>query len=305
MRTSKDYSDIKFITQYNFLKSVPPEMYPYILKYKYKKELNRELNLKNPKTFTEKIQWLKLYGKNPLKTRLSDKLESKKYAKKLIPEIKIAEVYDFSDTFNNIDFRKCPDSFVLKTNHSWRTGIIVQNKSALTGFNYNLYSKYYKTALNINYAYWNFYEMQYKDIKPMIFAEELLFKEEEKQKITEYEAYCINGKAEFIRIRYNFNDNGNFYTRYGIFDRNAEPMDFALFFYVNDKQLNLRSDFFKKVIEYSEILSSGTDFVRVDFLGTQEHLYFLETTFTPFSGFIRFVPDKFDLYFGDKTNIKT
>ena len=303
MRTSKDYFDFKYIAQYNFLRSIPTEIYPYILKYKYKKELNKELNLKNPKTFTEKIQWLKLYNKNHLKALLSDKLASKKYAKKLIPEINVAKVYDVSNTFESIDFSKCPNSFVLKTNHSWRTGSIVQNKSELLDKNYNLYSRCYKGALNINYAYWNFYELQYKDIKPMVFAEELLFNEENKQKITEYEAYCFNGKVEFVRICFNFCDNGKFYKRYGIWNRNAEQMNFALFFYINDKQLQLRSDFYKKVIEYSEILSSGIDFVRIDFLGTENKLYFLETTFTPFSGFIKFIPDEFDLYYGEKLDI--
>lgn len=280
-------------------KSVPVFLYPYILKYKYYRMYNRKLDLKNPIALSEKLQWLKLHENNPKKQLLSDKLALKDYVKKQVPSLHVAEVYQVADSFNNLNFDKLPNSFVIKTNHSWHTNVFITNKEELTESDYLYYSKYYENALKINYGYWSYYELHYKKIKPLLFVEELLFL----QNINtfEYEVYCINGKVEFVRVVYNFFDEvGHPNRRYFMYDKFGKKLNFALFFDYFDIDISLDLQLFKNIVDYSEILAKDVNFVRVDFIEVEGKLSLLEMTFTPFSGFIEFEPKEYDKYYGEK-----
>ena len=145
----------------------------YVISYKYKKTLGKTLNINKPVSLTEKIQFLKI---NAYKQgqELACKLKAKSYVQKLIPELKFAKVYCIAESFEQLDFSLCPKSFVLKTNHSWKTNTIIYDKDKITDIEYREYSEYYKSALNIKYEYWAFFELQYRCVEHKVFAEEIL-----------------------------------------------------------------------------------------------------------------------------------
>ncbi len=292
------YNDLKYYARYMLFRLIPRFLYPQVLKFQYKKIFKCELNLKNPKKLSEKVQWLKLYDNSDLKKRLADKLESKKYVRNLIPEINVAQVYYVAYSFEKLNFTCLPNKFMLKTNHSWKTGILIQDKNKITNKEYKELLRYYKNALGINYSYWAFYEMQYKDIKPKIFAEEYIDIPEDVTNI-EYEAYCINGKLEFINLINTFKDEYNeTVCASWIYNRNKEIQKYTL------NQIPLESDvpvfhYMDEVIKYSDILAKNLKFVRIDFVESNKGLYFLEFTFTPCSGFFNFIPSKYDEILGN------
>ena len=121
------------------------------------------------------MQYIKIYENNLLKKHLSDKLKAKEWGKNLIPEIHLPEIYDCADNFSDLDFNKCPNTFLLKTNHSCKTNILVKDKNKLLTTDYKKTKKYYDKNLKKNYAYITGLEMQYSDIKPKIYAEEFLY----------------------------------------------------------------------------------------------------------------------------------
>ncbi len=307
-----DYDSPEYNRKYLFTKYLPEKFYPIVLKYYYKKKFNRILDLKNPKRLSEKILWSILYDRNPMKTILSDKLKAKEYVSKLIPQLKNAEVYQMADLFEELDFKKAPETFVIKTNHAWNSHILIDDKNRITKEEYNDYKKFYEKILNINYAYWGTPELQYKNIKPQIFLEEYLHSNEEKSIIREYEIYCFNGKPEFLNYFVSFSGNPESdcsaisekqdFLQAQCFDLSWNKSDFKIRFSNNlcaPKSINK-----KRILDYAEILSTGFEFVRIDFFEIDTELYFGEFTFSPYSGFIQFIPEKYDLFYGNKLKIK-
>ncbi len=266
-----------------------------ILKIKYKKTLNKRLDFKNLQRLSEKIQWIKLHGITDKKILLSDKIIVKEYISKCLPDLQFAKIYQSVNCFKELNFQKLPEKFILKTNHAWKTNIIINNKTSLTNEDYIIIENFYKKVLKINYAYWSYYELQYKDIKPQIFAEELLDNDDN---IKDYEVWCFNGKPEFVSYRYLkiLNDYKK-YEQY-FFNSKWEPVDFYICYKGEENpELSINKD---KIINYAKILSEGIDFVRVDFMEINNELYFGEMTFTPYSGFLNFTPDYYDEIYGRK-----
>lgn len=291
-----DYNEsLKYLTRYFFFKIMPERFYIYALKYKYKKTYKRILNLKNPLRLSEKLQWLKLYDNTDEKTFFADKLKAKKYIQENIPGLKTAKLYQSALSFNETDFGKLPLSFLLKTNHAWKTNTYIRNKNKITQKEMSLYEKNYNKVLKINYAYWSYYELHYKNIKPQIFAEELLDKDI--CNISNYEVYCFNGKPEFILYR-----KAKEYFEQQIYSITGERLNFDIEY----KSLNEieKPQNLKITVEFAETLCRNFKFVRVDFFESNNEIYFGEMTFTPYSGFIKFIPDSFDLFYGNKLNIK-
>ncbi len=286
---------LRYIIRYLFLKHFLL-FCKFILKIKVKKLFKRDLDLNSPRRLSDKIQWIKLYGNKKNKTYLCDKILVKDFVSKKIPELKIAKVYQQGNSFKDLNINKLPNSFVLKTNHAWKTNTIILNKNILTKKEIETINKEYKRFLKINFAYWSYYELQYKDIKPQIFAEEFLG---EYENIANYEAWCFNGKVEFVSYRFVRKDSNTHLKSYQyFFNSKWEPVDFYIDFKGEDYPPTIINK--EKVIKYAEILSNNIDFVRVDFMEKNKELYFGEMTFTPYSGFFQFIPDKYDYIFGDK-----
>lgn len=294
-----NYYDKKYLIRYYLLKCVPQVFRNQVLKYQYKKFYNDSLNLKFPQKLSEKIQWIKLYDNNDLKTILSDKLSCKKYIQEHLPNLNMAKLYKEFDTVEDIDFTALPNEFVLKTNHSWKTNIYIYSKNNVSSEQLENMKKYFKRALSINYAYWSYYELHYKNIKPKVFAEEFYG---DIWSVKQYEVWCFNGNPEFIVCNFFVMDNEvSSYKQY-IYDCEWKKLQFNLF---NDVQLDEipKPQNLMKIIEYSKILSKSFKLVRIDFVENSEKLYLNEITFTPCSGFIKYIGENRDLYYGKKLKL--
>lgn len=291
-----DYNYFSVWLRYYLLKYSPSRFYKALIKYFYKNEYGIELSYNNPLRLSEKLNILKLKN-NDFKSFLSDRLNSKKYVLENLKGLNCLKVYQVANSFDELDFDKLPKTFLLKTNHACKTGILVKDKDKLTKEQINKYRKYYKKVLSINYAFWGTLELQYKNVKPVIYAEEYL-EHDENSLFKEYEVYCINGVPEFIQ--YTVNNDVSFDVSF--LNSDWEKADFDLFvsrkkFYAPDSK-NLYN-----IINYSKELSKEFEFVRVDFFEKDDILYFAEVTFTPFMGNIKFVPEKYDFIMGDKLKI--
>lgn len=170
---------------------IPDEKY---LVWKYKKKTGKRLNLRNPKVFTEKIQWLKLNWHCDILTRCTDKYETRKFVEERVgPEI-LKKLYGVYDKVEDIDINRLPDAFVLKVNHGCKQNIFCKNKS---NFDWNhsagLLNEYLK-----NNRYSSYREWAYKNIVPRIICEEHLTKDGEI--IYEYNFYCYSGVPRLVEI---------------------------------------------------------------------------------------------------------
>lgn len=152
--------NVIIFTSQLFYRCIPKCLYPLLLKGWFRIHRGYKLNLKQPERFTEKIQWLKLYDTTPLKTRLSDKYSVRSWVAERIGEEYLIPLLGVWDRFEDIDFDKLPDQFVLKANHGCAMNIIVRDKSK---FNQREAQKKFKTWMKMNFAYRSGFEMQYKD----------------------------------------------------------------------------------------------------------------------------------------------
>lgn len=298
-----DYVNKKNYLKYLLYRIAPSFLYKYIIVFAHKKLIGNKINLNKPQKLSEKIQWLKIYSKDEKKGLLSDKIFVKQYVKSKISDLKCAEIYQIADSFNDLDFDSLPDNFFIKTNNSWKTNVRVENKNTLTEDDMTRIKKFCEKMLKINYAYYNFYELQYKDIKPKIFCEELLCTSKNMTEIKHYDVWCFNGETEFIICNFLEKMNENEYdSKQYFFDKEWNAVEY----YIRYKSFGTfeipknRGN----ILKYAQILSQNIDFVRVDFMEINGELYFGEMTFTPYSGFFKVEPECFDYELGKKLKIK-
>ena len=260
----------------------------------YKIVLHKMLNLDNPQTFNEKIQWMKLYyyPKNPLIVNGSDKyavreyIEKKGYGDKLVP---LLGVWDKAE---DIDWDMLPNCFVLKCNHGCAYNIVVSDKSKL---NKAATIKQLNEWLKEDFGAFNI-ELHYSAIKRhLITCEEFLG-----ENITDYKFFCFNGVPHCIYVSTDL-----------IHDRQAQ----IGFFYLDGKKMPLHRDdytdipevtfppFYDEMKEAAEVLCKDFPFVRVDFFIANDTWYFAELTFTPGAGMMPFNPESFDLEWGNRIDI--
>lgn len=264
----------------------------YLSAYYYAKQ-KRFPNIKNPKRFSEKIQWLKLYDKNPEHTVAVDKYLAKPYVAKIIGEKYITPTLGVYDHFDQIDFNKLPDKFVLKCNHDSAGLVIVQDKSKLDRAKAK---EEIEQALKYNYYYIS-REWPYKDVKPVILAEEYL--ENGEEGLHDYKVWCFNGKAMYIQYI-----TGRIRKTYEAFyDRDWEKQDFTYYNPLMDGEVK-RPERLEELLEVSEKLAKDMPFLRADFyiLETGE-IKFGEMTFFPIGGMERWHPDEMDVKFGSMIDL--
>jgi len=266
-----------------------PDM-PY-LKLVYRAEMQKKLNLNEPKTFNEKLQWLKLYDRDPIYTKYVDKYEVRSYIAETIGEEYliplIGEVYDNVD---EIDWDMLPSAFVIKCTHGSSTNIVCRDKSKL---NINETKKRLREWLNKNwYSFGR--EWPYKNIKPRIICEKYMV-DESGIELKDYKFFCFNGKVKFFKVDFNrFSDH-----RANYYDLNKKLLYFGEVKCPPDYQrkLELPSNIYDMVI-LAEQLSRGKPFLRVDFYNISGRIYFGEITFFPASGFGKLEPDEWDYKLG-------
>lgn len=261
------------------------------LKLMYYCVFGKKLNLTNPQTFNEKIQWLKLHDRNPLYTKLVDKYEVKKYVASIIGKEYIIPTFGIWDTFDEIEFNTLPNKFVLKCTHDSGGLVICKDKLKL---DYQAAKRKIEHSLKKNY-YWVGREWPYKDVKPRIIAEQYM-EDSNKSELTDYKMMCFGGKVKMTFTCTNrFSSAGLKVTFY---DTDWHMMPFRRY-YPKENIPIAKPNSYKEMIKIAETLSSKIPFVRVDFYEVKGKLYFGELTFYPGTGMEPFSPSRWDKKVGD------
>lgn len=247
------------------------------LKKWYMSITGKYLNLDNPKTFNEKIQWLKLYNSTPIKTRLADKYLVRDWVKEKIGEQYLIPLLGVYDKFDDIDFNKLPNQFVIKCNHGAGWNIIVKDKSKL-----DLAEAKAKVDkwISTNFAFYYGFELHYRDIKPRIIIEKYM--EDDSGNLRDYKFLCFDGIVKYIWVdgeRYSEHKRNLYDLKWNLLNKKIGEGKIYQNIKNCPKPYNL-----DKMIEFATLLSKGFSFVRVDFFEANKKLYFGEMTFTSASG---------------------
>lgn len=257
---------------------------------KYFLKMGKKLDLVNPKTFTEKLNWLKLNDHNSEYINLVDKWEVTNFVKNRIGDDYCIKKFGIWNSFDEIDFEGLPEQFVLKCTHDSGGIVICTDKSKLDR---NEARRVLEESLKRNY-YWHNREWPYKGVKPRILAEEYLV-DESGNGLIDYKFFCFDGKPEFMFIA---TGRAVHQTCFDFFD-----MDFNFIpvkqHYPNAVNRPSKPQGFEEMKRLAAILSEGYKHVRVDFFEVGDKVYFGEMTFTHFGGFERFEPEEYDYKFGE------
>ena len=273
------------------LRFLPDKMYIQIY---YFLQFRKKCDLVNPKTYNEKLQWLKINDKNPKYTKMVDKYAVKDYVSKIIGEEYIIPTLGIWDNFDEIDFNKLPEQFVLKCTHDSEGVVIVENKST---FNKKNARNKLNSALKKNFFYIG-REWPYKNVKPRIIAEKYI-KDKKCNDLKDYKFFCFDGEPKLMFIA---SDRGKGETKFDFYDLNFNHLNIKQH-YPNSNN-NFRPKQFEKMIELSRKLSKGIPHVRVDFYEVEGKVFFGEMTFYHFSGFQPFNPPKWDIELGKFINLQ-
>lgn len=257
--------------------------------------MGKELNLDNPQTFSEKLQWLKLYNRKPEYTQMVDKYEAKKYVARIIGEEYIIPTLGVWDKFDDIDFDSLPNQFVLKTTHGGgNTGVVICRNKTL--FNKDEARRKLNKSLKMC-IYKNFREWPYKNVKKRIIAEALIGDGQ----IEDYKFSCYNGEATDVMICID-RDSGD--TKFYFFDRNWELLRYNKRGLAAPKEFSLpRPQNLDKMFEIASVLSKNIPYLRVDLYNINGRIYFGETTFFPQSGFDPNLLPSTEVLFGSRIKL--
>lgn len=259
----------------------------------YRIKFGKELDLEHPQTFSEKLQWLKLYDRRPEYTRMVDKYEAKEYVASLIGEEYIIPTLGVWDRFEDIDFSALPDRFVLKCTHNSGGVVICKDKAKL---NPEEIGPKFTRQLGKNY-YTNNREWPYKNVKPRIIAEEYMEDDEGSGELTDYKLHFFSGTCKAILVaRDRFAPGG---LKKDFYSENWEHYDFTRGDSPNAEKREPRPVQLDQMIALGEKLAGDYPFMRTDFYVIRGKVYFGEITFFPSSGTMRFHPDSWDKTFGD------
>ena len=288
-RLASVLQDTKKEMDYQFYKGLHPDNYIRELKDWYKQSTGMSLCLENPQTFNEKIQWLKIYDSTPLKTRLADKFLVRDWVKEQIGEQYLIPLLGVWDQFDQIDFDRLPDQFVLKANHGCGWNIIVKDKNVLDKAEAK---RKMDKWLNTNFAFCNGLELHYKDIPPRIIAEAFL--ENEGRELYDYKIWCFNGKPEFIV----FMADRHIELKVAFYDPGWNRLPFVYTFPRYEKSAP-KPENLDEMLKLAEALSKDFIHARVDFYALDDgSVKFGEMTFTTASGECRWNPPEYDLIVG-------
>lgn len=277
---------LKKILVYRICKYIPDKLW---LQIKFLCRMGRFPNLKDPQTFNEKIQWLKLYNRKPEFSAMVDKYEVKKIIAERMGEELLIPTLGVWDRFEDIDFGKLPNQFVLKCTHDSGGLVICKNKGQL---DLKKTEEKINRCLNSNY-YWHGREWPYKNVKPRIIAEQYMV-DESGVELKDYKIFNFGGEPKLIQVDFNRFVK---HTK-NIYDTEWNYLNVAIN-YPTDPTVNIKKpECLEKMLEMAKELSAGLPFLRTDFYVINGKIYFGELTFSPGSGFMKVTPEKFDLEMG-------
>lgn len=268
---------------------IPDKVY---ISWKYKKKLGKSVNWKDPQTFTEKLQWIKLNYRPTILTECADKYRARDFVSKRIGAQVLKNLYGIYTDVNQIDLNTLPNSFVLKTTHGSGGHVVCKDKSTL---DWNQATMRLKRSLHRNqYDYCR--EWCYKHIKPQIICEEYLC--DEGKPLYDFNFLCFNGIPRFVEV---IEDKlGSPHANMFDLDLNLLERKYKTPSFPRPVE---RPANFSQMLEYATILSKGFPFVRIDFNYIKDTIYFGEMTFYPLSGVVKFDPESFDQFLGSFLNL--
>lgn len=276
------------------IKKMPFEKQLLILEDMYEKRIGHKFDWNNLRTYTEKMQWEKVYHKDPLKVKLADKYAVRDWVAEKIGDRYLIPLLGVYKSFDEIDFSKLPNQFVMKTNHGSGTNYIVKDKSQ---FNEKRARVIFNDWMATDYAYNTGFELHYSEIERRIIIEKYL--ETPQNELQDYKFLCFDGEPKFCWV-----DMG----RYSNHTRNVYDLQWQLQPW-NQERYGIYKDpipcppNFDKMIEIARKLSKGFAHVRVDLYNVEGEIYFGEMTFTNGSGLDRIIPEEYDRKLGDMWNI--
>lgn len=280
------------LNNHGFGKLIPDSIF---LKCSFHERMGYKLDLKNPQTFNEKLQWLKLYDRKPIYTLMVDKYAVKQYVAKIIGDEYIIPTIGMWDKFDDIDFASLPNQFVLKCTHDSGGIVICTDKNKL---NIQQTKEKINRSLSTNY-YLLGRERCYKNVKPRIIAEQYMV-DESGYELKDYKFFCFNGKVKCFKIDYDrqISHSANYY------DTNMQLLPFGEEVFPPNKSRDI--DIPKGIndmILFAERLSQNAPFLRTDFYYVNNKIYFGELTFYPASGFGKFTVDEWDVKLGNMIDL--
>ena len=268
------------------MKFLPPNMY---IPIQYESVTKKKPDLKNPVTFNEKIQWYKIYHRNPIFRQLADKYHVRQYIKDQVGEQYLNELLGVYKNPKEINFDQLPQKFVLKCVHGSGFNLLVKNKSEL---NIKKTIKLLKKWQKKNY-YNKGKEWSYKNLEPLIIAEKFL--EDKNEIINDYKFFCFDGKIEFIQV--DIERKINDYRCY--YDTNWHKLPFYTeknLFYEGEVE---RPENLEDMIYVAQKLAKDIPFVRVDLYSVNNNTIFGEMTFYPTNGTKSYLPLEYNKIIGD------
>lgn len=288
----KNPKRIVFGLLYNYGYWLPDKTY---LKLLFKLIMGYRLDLKHPKTFAEKCQWLKLYDRKPLYHQMVDKYEAKELASTMIGAEYVIPTYGVWDNVDDIDWNSLPDKFVIKpTNIGGGEGVVICKDKSLLKIE-EAKNKISKAIKEIE-LYSRHREWQYKDVKPRIIAEELL-EDDTCPYLRDYKFYCFNGEPKVFYIT---SDKGISETRQDFFDIHGNHIELEDVNYPSNKVETPRlPNNLEKMVNLAKKLSANLPHMRVDLYEVNDKIYFGEWTFCEAGGFASFKPNYWNQKLGD------
>ena len=271
----------------DLMRSVSDETF---LKLQFRARIGRKLDLNNPRSFNEKLQWLKVHDHNPLYPTLVDKYAVKKWVAAKIGSEHVSKTYGKWEQVEEIDLNLLPDRFVLKTNHDSGGVAICSNRSE---FDFDFARKSLDQHLKTNY-YWRTREYPYKSVRPLVFAEEYLESDASDGDLPDYKVLCFGGEPKFIEVH-----KGRFSSHtQDIYDCAWNRVKMSDWGYPQSDEVFGKPRQLELMLEFSELLSRGLPHVRVDWYLSHERLIFGEMTFYDGAGFSPFDDYADDLWLG-------
>lgn len=278
----KNPAKIVFIfDRLNVSKLIPDKAY---LKLKFKACIGQSLNLDSPKTYNEKLQWLKLYDHKPEYTNMVDKYEVKNYVAQRIGEEYIIPTLGVWDKVEDIDFDSLPNQFVLKCTHDSGGLVICRDKAKL---DIDQAKKKLNEALHKNF-YFIGREWPYKNVKPRIIAEKYM-EDKHHFDLVDYKILCFNGVPKLIQIH---NGRFNLHTQ-DFYDFDWNKLDIKQGPPVSDTVIE-KPAFIEDMYALTLKLANISPHVRIDWYYVDGKMYFGEITFFDGSGFNKFEPEEWD-----------
>lgn len=270
----------------NLLRFIPTAPY---LKMVFKIKTGQKLNLKNPTTFCDKQNWLKMNNIHPEYTQLVDKVEVRKYVNEKMGKDMFFPLLGVWDKYDDIDFDKLPDKFVMKCNHDSASVTVVTDKSKM---NHAKLKTFYDGRIGLN-PYHIGREYPYKGVSPKILVEKYMTPEGEDD-IKDYKFFCFNGKPEILFIA----TDRSIDCKFDFYDMDFNHLDIENIHPQSGKVIE-KPQCFEEMKEIVSKLSEGMQFVRIDLYEISGKVYFGEFTFFHGGGFWPMHPDYWETKLGD------